>query len=459
MTLDHPRSWNVQRRGSQGRIGKRIALALHFSAAAFAPAIASSQEVFAVGPPPRLSEQQPAEPAPHDADARTFALQELPRPHAAQEPQGLPGAPAEAASLQELPLPAATPAASAGETAIDNDGVVEMVRAGLGDSTIVAAIGANPTRFDVAPKALVTLKGAGVSEHVIEAMIAATSAEVAAAIQPAAQATPAASATAADAAAAPAEMSPETIAALSQVIERLAAQSAATKPEPESAEEPEQKSAGGVPRAWVDDGEDKSTLTPTIAQVAMTETKRSGGTALRTLKDLGGKALAFANPAFQFASGLGGLFRPNDPATTAVWALLGPTAARTFDHEAAFEIEFGAIPGVNPDEYRPAIVQLVPTNDNYRLVGAAKTSADDEGGTPSGPIIEEPVPAQLTQLARGHYRVALGAQVPPGEYALVLRPVTQERERRRDSDESLGDLMGGSASQILYMTWDFSIQS
>jgi hypothetical protein len=184
--------------------------------------------------------------------------------------------------------------------------------------------------------------------------------------------------------------------------------------------------------------------------------KRSNGTALKTLQGLGEKALAFANPAFGLAaSGLGGLFRGDDSAT-AVWALSDAAAAREFPSSTLFEIEFGSIPGLNPDEYRPAIVQLVPTMDNYRLVGAAKTSGDDPA--PTGPIIEEPVAVELTQLGRGSYRVAFGEAVPPGEYALVLRPIlSRERQRRRDKDNSLGDLMGGGASQVLYMTWDFSV--
>jgi hypothetical protein len=46
----------------------------------------------------------------------------------------------------------------------------------------------------------------------------------------------------------------------------------------------------------------------------------------------------------------------------------------------------------------------------------------------------------------------------PGEYALVLRPISESRRERRRSDEaSLGELLGGSTSQILYLTWEFSI--
>lgn len=384
---------------------------------------------------------------------------------------------------------------SAGDSAeIGNADILEMTNAQFAETTIVAAIEANTTQFDVSPKALLALKSGGVPERVIEAMLAAEAAkkraaQAAVAVQaepgqlPAAQTTAAAQTAAVVQAAAaaaaqqavqggavdaaagepaqvPAQITPEAMARLSEVIERLAVQTAATEPEPADAKPDPSTVSGQVPRAWVTDGEAKDALAPTIAQVALTDTKRSGSAALKTLQGFAGKALAFANPAFGLASGLGGLFRSDDPEATAVWALLGSSASRELSASTAFEIEFGNIPGVNPDQYRPAIVQLVPTSDNYRLVGAAKTTASEAGGMPSGPIIEEPVPAQLTQLARGRYRVSMNASIPPGEYALVLRPIApRERERKRNSEESLGDLMGGGSSQILYMTWDFTIRS
>jgi hypothetical protein len=77
---------------------------------------------------------------------------------------------------------------------------------------------------------------------------------------------------------------------------------------------------------------------------------------------------------------------------------------------------------------------------------------------PSGPIIEENIATESTRLGRGQYRVAPKAKLGPGEYALVLRPIPEsKRSRRRNAEASLGELMGGSTSQILYLTWEFSI--
>jgi hypothetical protein len=198
-------------------------------------------------------------------------------------------------------------------------------------------------------------------------------------------------------------------------------------------------------------------LAPTIAQVAFAGGSGRRGERFKSLQGLAGQALAFANPAVSgIATTLGSLFRP-DEERTAVWALAATQSARVLDVPPVFEVDFAHIPGVDPDRYQPAIVQLVPTNDNYRLVAAAETDGANTGALPRGPIIEEAVATESTRLGRGQYRVAPKAQLGPGEYALVLRPIPESGRRRRNSEASLGELLGGSTSQILYLTWDFSI--
>ncbi len=56
---------------------------------------------------------------------------------------------------------------------LTNDDVLQMVKAGFQESMIVKAIEANETNFDVSVQALMDLKNAGVSQSVIEAMLAA----------------------------------------------------------------------------------------------------------------------------------------------------------------------------------------------------------------------------------------------------------------------------------------------
>jgi hypothetical protein len=345
-----------------------------------------------------------------------------------------------------LPPVAAVPAAPGASAGISNDDVLEMARAQFGESTILAVIDANETRFDVSPRALVALKNAGVSEGVIEAMLQAETAKrEAAPDEDASEDEPEPPAVA---------MPSEEFTKLSTMIERLASQQEAAEAARKAPEPP--KSSDASPRAWIVGPGERTALAPTIAQVAFTDEK--GGVRMKTLQSLAGKALAFVNPAVSgIATTFGGLFRNDNEPKSAVWALAGTSASRELAAGVAFEIEFGHTPGVDPDKYQPAIVQLVRTNDNYRLVAAAKTEGAKTIATTKDPIIEELVPTQLTRVARGRYRVQAQEALAPGEYALVLRPIVQKERRRRAAEASLGELLGGGTSQVLYLTWDFYV--
>lgn len=60
---------------------------------------------------------------------------------------------------------------------LTNQDVVQMVNAGLDNQTIIKAIQANQTNFDVSPQALIMLKSGGVNQTVIQAMLSRTTAE------------------------------------------------------------------------------------------------------------------------------------------------------------------------------------------------------------------------------------------------------------------------------------------
>jgi hypothetical protein len=393
----------------------------------------------------------PPEPQSHDDQI----LPEPPAPAAEPATTAQPAPPD-----QELPLPDSQDVVARGEPAkaIGNEDVRAMASAQFGESTILATIAANPTSFDVSPRALVALKGGGVSERVIEAMIAAESAKK--------QATEAgetavvdgtpnvAATTSAAAVATQAAMPTEEFTKLSAMIEQLASQQEAAIASRKAPEPP--RTADPSPHAWIVAATERTALAPTIAQVAFTQER--GVATFKTLHGLANKALAFANPAVGgIATTLGGLFRPNDEDKTAVWALSGNSAMRELGPAAVFEIEFANIPGVDPDKYRPAIVRLVPTNDNYRLIAAAKTDGASKGTLPNGPIIEEAVATEITHLGRGRYRAASRETLAAGQYALVLRPTVQKERKRRSSEASLGELLGGGTSQVLYFTWDFAV--
>lgn len=367
-------------------------------------------------------------------------------PIAADSPAELSAAQGElAAPSEEASSVAKAASVSAAEQApVGNADIQEMAAAQFSDSTIIAVIDANEVEFDLSPRALVALKNAGVSEPVIEAMLAAQAGE-------GQEAEPELAAAQSEA-----QQSAE-FAKLTEMIEQLAARQEAAE-KARRAPEPPVSRADPTPRVWlVEDGE-RAAVAPTIAQVAVTGGSGKRGERMKNLQGLANQALAFANPAVSgIATTLGSLFHPNEE-RTAVWALASPQSARVLDAAPVFEMDFAHIPGVDPAKYQPAIVQLVPTSDNYRLVAAAETDGANARAMPRGPIIEETVETQSTRLARGRYRIAPKGELGPGEYALVLRPVPETGRRRgRDKEASLGELLGGSTSQILYLTWEFSL--
>lgn len=363
----------------------------------------------------------------------------------AAPPVTLPPAPAVEPSA--LPEAAATPPADTEQPAgFGNAGVLAMTKAGFTEGTILAAMEANPTSFDVRPSELVALKNEGVSERVIEAMLTAETVK---------KQTAALAAAKVDARAQPVQqITSDEFAKLSVMIEQLAARqeaAAATNREPDPP-----AAVDRTPHAWIERAGERVEIAPTIAQVAFTDDRDS--TRMKTLQGIGSKALAFANPALGgITSTIGNLFGSDTEHRSAVWALAGTASTRELAALPRLEIEFSNIPGVNPDAYHPTLVRLVPTMDNYRLVAAAKTEGAGTVARPSGPIIEELVDTTVTRVSRGSYRVQPAAALDPGQYALVLRPI-QKKERRKDrKNASLGELLGGGTSQILYLTWDFAV--
>lgn len=58
------------------------------------------------------------------------------------------------------------------QQALNNDGVIKLVKAGLSDDLIISTINASPASYDTSANALVALKTAGVNDKVIAAIVA-----------------------------------------------------------------------------------------------------------------------------------------------------------------------------------------------------------------------------------------------------------------------------------------------
>jgi hypothetical protein len=205
-------------------------------------------------------------------------------------------------------------------------------------------------------------------------------------------------------------------------------------------------------------------VSPSTAQMAQTKFNGGGPSAgASMLRSIATQALSFAAlsagpggmmamSAFSMGSGL--LMRPHTPSMTYVWGLPGRKSNRELNTTLPlFELSYGEIPGVDPDGYEPAIVRLVPTRDNYRLVGATKTKMGmnmmNGGGVEQGKwFSEERWPVELSKEERGFYVLKVQQALEPGEYAVVLRPVKGYKQTTSG--------FGGGA-QVFYSVWDFSV--
>src|SRR6266498_4823433 len=58
------------------------------------------------------------------------------------------------------------------EASLTNASVVKLVRAGFKEKTVIAIIRSRPNRFELDPDRLIILKGSGVTENIILAMLA-----------------------------------------------------------------------------------------------------------------------------------------------------------------------------------------------------------------------------------------------------------------------------------------------
>jgi hypothetical protein len=129
---------------------------------------------------------------------------------------------------------------------------------------------------------------------------------------------------------------------------------------------------------------------------------------------------------------MSGIMGHRKPTVTYVWAVPGPTSSNTLGNTPSFDVTFSAIPGVNEEEYEPAIVKLTPTSNNWRLVGASQGKADTmEDASANWEVyssyVEEKVPVRATKLAAGHVQISPASSLAPGQYGVVLRPRSKSK--------------------------------
>jgi hypothetical protein len=305
--------------------------------------------------------------------------------------------------LLALAIPIALIAQTAQKPLV-NDDIVRMVKASLPESTIIGAMQANPINFDVSPSALIALHDSGVSQKIMDAMLAATT--KAATRKPGLASSLTAKPPAPPPAYAPLVVLVQRDARQNLALERTRLIQTTAKP----------RSMASLAK---DQALDQSIRTGMSEALSRTSGSVAGSAAGGVARGMAGVLMSGARNT------------PRD--VTYVWALQGATSETTTIDAPAFDVSIGTTRGVRADDYVPAIVRLTPTTNGWRLVGATEGK---EGAAArmaiNWPIysafVEDRVPAQVKTVESGTWQVVVTSPLEPGEYALVLRPQSRNKQ-------------------------------
>lgn len=326
--------------------------------------------------------------------------------------------------LLALLLTGALSAQQQAKAPLTNDDVIRMVSNGLPENVVIGSISANDVNFDVSANGLIALKKADVSDKVVEAMLSAQAKQR------------------------------DTAQAASSQPSQPPSTAYASAPHIGAMGVPIMNSPGAqapvqLPRVSLIVNDQKLPLQPSFTQIA--HSKGKGGSAAGGIfKGMGKGMLMAGGAAGAPVPKLGGSAAPRMPGVTYIWALPGRRAAFVLPtHGANFEIEFGEIPGIDPEIYEPVIVKLIQTSDNWRLVETSKDKFDKHGNDTRSSKTEDKTPLKITPVGRGRIQIASATELAPGEYGLVLHP-------KKDQKEFAG-VPSANIEALFYSVWDFSV--
>ena len=98
----------------------------------------------------------------------------------------------------------------------------------------------------------------------------------------------------------------------------------------------------------------------------------------------------------------------------------------------AFSVRYRDAPGFSPDDLSPAIVQVFGSAAGPRVIGAVRGRVDQATRVQADWDLErdlkhEVIASKLEIAPRGVARISPTAALPPGDYALVMRPTGNKR--------------------------------
>ncbi len=291
-----------------------------------------------------------------------------------------------------------------------------MVKGGLPESVVVSAIQSSPAKYDISPDALIALQKDGVTAKEMDAIIAES------------KKTPAAGATSA----APA------------VSEKT-----------------------HMPRVTVSQGKTSEPVALEKTELAQTKTKPSSMTSLAGDSTLNqamrtGIDTAAWNTATHVNSGvasssvyeggsvLSSVMARRKPMMTYVWGVPNIASKTVLQTTSpSFTVDYANVMGANPDDFAPTIVKLTPAQNSFRIVGATQGKEDATSNSTAdweiySSFLEDRVPVNAQKLNTGSYKLTATSPLAPGEYAVVLRPVSKSKKF------SGGDVARGQGDGLMF---------
>ncbi|WP_109488485.1 hypothetical protein [Occallatibacter savannae] len=286
---------------------------------------------------------------------------------------------------------------------LSNDDVIAMVNKKLPESVIVSAIKGSPGKYDTSPNELIRLNSAGLTENELNAMMSVSSKD-------GRSNETATGGTANPTSSRKWQMPTVTITqgSASAELKLEKTQLAQTKNKPTS-----MKSLAS-----------DSVLTQAM-QAGVSTASWDAATHMNSM--VAGSAVQQAGTVFS------GMLAHRTPTVTYVWGVPGPASGNVLQTASpSFKVNFSRAPGVNPDDYEPAIVKLTPAQNTCRIVGATQAKADASASAAAdwqvySHYLEERVNTSSQKVASGIYTL-FPSQMLPGEYGLVLRPISKEKK-------------------------------
>ena len=337
-------------------------------------------------------------------------------------------------SLLFLVLAAAAPASAwqaAPQPTMTNADLVKLVQAGVPESAIIASIHSSAPAFDLSSDGIVALHKAGVTQGELEAAIAASSA-----------AHPATAPTAPAAAPAPAAPAP----AATHLPTVALVTAGASRPIP-------------LEKVQLAETKNKPTSMSGLAGDSMVSQSMQAGVNAAAW-DAASHTGSYASYAAVGTAGsvMSGMLSHHKPTVTYVWGITGATSSNVSPSSLpVFLVSVVDVPGVNPNDYEPAILKLTPAQNSVRLLGATQGKQDASSNAAAdwqvySNFLEDRVAVQTQKQGSGQYRIVPTSPLLPGEYGVALRPISKSKQF------SGAEIMRGQGDGMIFnAAWSFKV--